>query len=37
MKRIMIVISSLYPVNYVIEENRDIIEYIKRDILFVAL
>lgn len=25
---------TLYPVNYVVEENRDVIEYIKRDILF---
>ena len=25
---------TLHPVNYVVEENRDIIEYIKRDILF---
>lgn len=24
----------LHPVNYVVEENRDVIEYIKRDILF---
>ena len=28
---------TLHPVNYVVEENRDVIEYIKRDILFVAL
>ena len=27
---------TLHPVNYVVEENRDVIEYIKRDILFVA-
>lgn len=25
---------TLHPVNYVVEENRDVIEYIKRDILF---
>ena len=25
---------ALHPVNYVVEENRDVIEYIKRDILF---
>ena len=25
---------TLHPVNYVIEENRDVIEYIKRDVLF---
>lgn len=25
---------TLLPVNYVVEENRDVIEYIKRDILF---
>lgn len=25
---------TLHPVNYVLEENRDVIEYIKRDILF---
>lgn len=25
---------TLQPVNYVVEENRDVIEYIKRDILF---
>lgn len=25
---------TLHPINYVVEENRDIIEYIKRDILF---
>lgn len=25
---------TLHPVNYVVEDNRDIIEYIKRDILF---
>lgn len=25
---------TLHPVNYVVEENRDVIEYVKRDILF---
>lgn len=25
---------TLHPVNYVVEDNKDIIEYIKRDILF---
>lgn len=25
---------TLHPINYVVEENRDVIEYIKRDILF---
>ena len=25
---------TLHPVNYVVEENRDVIEYIKRDVLF---
>ncbi len=25
---------TLHPVNYVVEENKDVIEYIKRDILF---
>lgn len=25
---------TFHPVNYVVEENRDVIEYIKRDILF---
>ena len=25
---------TLHPVNYVVEDNRDVIEYIKRDILF---
>lgn len=25
---------TLHPVNYLVEENRDVIEYIKRDILF---
>lgn len=28
---------TLHPVNYVVEENRDVIEYIKRDILFQLL
>ena len=30
----MIITSSLSILNYVVEENRDVIEYIKRDILF---
>lgn len=25
---------TLHPVNYVVEDNKDVIEYIKRDILF---
>lgn len=28
---------TLHPVNYVVEENKDVIEYIKRDILFQLL
>lgn len=28
---------TLHPVNYVVEENRDVIEYIKRDILFLLI